>query len=165
MGRRVETTDFLKECIADALFDLMESQPIDKIKITDITGKAGVGRTTYFRYFNSKEELLFYKVVLLFNQWCEKHPVKDYQEPTRANAVWFFQFCKSIQHYIELIFQQGRLMSFSEIALQEFHFPDLPPKEQYQWSIHLYSLCGIIRIWAENGFRESPEKLVSYLKF
>ena len=164
MGRRAETTDFLKECIADALLELMEERPIDKIRIADVTERAGVGRTTYFRHFGSKEELLYYKAALLFGRWREEHPAEDYQSPTRANAVWFFRFCKSIQHYIELVIRHGKLMGFAEVVLREYRFPELSPKERYRWCTHVYSLCGIIRIWAEGGFRESPEELVSYLQ-
>lgn len=61
MGRRTESTEFLKECIADALIKLMEEHSIDKIKVQEITELAGVGRMTYFRYFNSKQEVLAFK--------------------------------------------------------------------------------------------------------
>ena len=44
MARGTKTTDFLKECMADALLKLMKDRNIDKITVTEITSLAGVGR-------------------------------------------------------------------------------------------------------------------------
>lgn len=62
MGRRSENTEYLKETISDALIQLMEDTPIDKITIQEITELAGVGRMTYFRHFHSKTDVLVFKV-------------------------------------------------------------------------------------------------------
>ena len=66
--------------------------------------------------------------------------------------------------YSLMAIRHGKLMGFAEVILREYRFPELSPKERYRWCTHVYSLCGIIRIWAEGGFRESPEELVSYLQ-
>ena len=36
MARGTKTTDFLKECMADALLKLMKDRNIDKITVTDV---------------------------------------------------------------------------------------------------------------------------------
>lgn len=43
MPRRNKSTDFLKECIADAMLQLMEEKPLKKITVKEITDTAGVG--------------------------------------------------------------------------------------------------------------------------
>ena len=48
MGRRTETTQYLKGRIADALIQLMNDTPVEKIRIQKITELAGVGRMTWF---------------------------------------------------------------------------------------------------------------------
>ena len=53
MARGKESTEFLKECMSDALIKLMEDRSIEKIAIKQITRLAGVGRSTWFRYFIS----------------------------------------------------------------------------------------------------------------
>ena len=52
------TTEFLKECMADALIKLLAVKPIEKITVQEIVTYAGVGRTTWFRSFASKREAL-----------------------------------------------------------------------------------------------------------
>lgn len=53
--RIAKPNDYLKECIADAIIVLIKEKPIEKISIDEIVKKAGVGRATYFRAFNSKK--------------------------------------------------------------------------------------------------------------
>lgn len=50
MRRTTATTDYLKECMGTALLELMKEKPIEKISIEEMTAKADVGRSTYFRY-------------------------------------------------------------------------------------------------------------------
>lgn len=58
MGGNLRTTEFLKECLADALINLLKEKPIEKITIPEIAKLSGVGRTTYFRNFTSKNDML-----------------------------------------------------------------------------------------------------------
>ena len=55
MRRTTATTDYLKECMGTALLKLMKDKPIEKITIEEMTAKADVGRSTYFRYFKTKD--------------------------------------------------------------------------------------------------------------
>ena len=42
MGRGTKTTEFLKECLADALIKLMREKDFDKIAVKEIADTAGV---------------------------------------------------------------------------------------------------------------------------
>ena len=42
----------------DALLSLVESKPFDRITVEDIIEKAGVGRSTFYRHFETKEALI-----------------------------------------------------------------------------------------------------------
>lgn len=47
-----------KQWMADALLLLMEDTPYHQISVTDITEKAGVSRLTFYRNFESKDDIL-----------------------------------------------------------------------------------------------------------
>ena len=49
MARGNKTTEFLKECLSDALIQLMREKDFEKISIKEIADTAGVGRATWFR--------------------------------------------------------------------------------------------------------------------
>ncbi len=44
--------------ITNALISLMEEKDYNSISITDITSKAGLSRVTYYRHFDTKEDVL-----------------------------------------------------------------------------------------------------------
>ena len=75
MRRTTATTDYLKECMGTALLELMKEKPIEKISIEEMTAKADVGRSTYFRYFKSKDEVLSFKITCLWKRFSDEHGV------------------------------------------------------------------------------------------
>ena len=48
-----------KEAIRQAALELFSERGFDAVSVTDIAGRAEVGRTTFFRYFGDKQEVLF----------------------------------------------------------------------------------------------------------
>lgn len=57
---------FLQDCIADALFQLMEEQDFASITVSDIARRAGVSRMTYYRTFASKDDVVLFRLDNLF---------------------------------------------------------------------------------------------------
>ena len=58
MRRSNTTTEMMKEYISESLLILMEGKAYDDISIGEITAKAGVNRSTYYRNFSSKNEII-----------------------------------------------------------------------------------------------------------
>lgn len=69
-------TTFMKLCLADALIKLMQTQDFDDININAICEKADIGRTTYYRHFDkkdNKEELLIFKIDYEWERYADEH--------------------------------------------------------------------------------------------
>lgn len=49
-----------KKLLLEAMFDLMQTQPFDKISVCDICDKAMVHRATFYNHFKDKNDLLNY---------------------------------------------------------------------------------------------------------
>lgn len=160
MGANPKTTAFLKECLADALIELLEKKPIEKITIPEIAGLAGVGRTTYFRNFRSKEEMLSFKLIVLWERWSEKHRVKVRRRYSTENALTFFQFNYSIRALLSLMYRRN-LQSSLYSAFHTYMMPphDAQPIECYSGSFYSYGLFGLLDAWIVRGFRETPEQM------
>ncbi len=58
-----------RQKLAAALLALMETAPFDAITITAITKAAGVARLTFYRHFESKEEVLLAHFETAFNRY------------------------------------------------------------------------------------------------
>jgi AcrR family transcriptional regulator len=48
-----------RQALVDAAFDLFVERGFDRVTVTDIADRAETGRTTFFRYFGDKQEVLF----------------------------------------------------------------------------------------------------------
>ena len=67
MRRKNKTSDMMKEYIAESLLILMGTGSFEEIKNNEITAKAGVNRSTYYRNFQSKNDIVvFYEDVKCF---------------------------------------------------------------------------------------------------
>lgn len=47
-----------KEYIQEALIELLNKKTIKEISITDLTEKAGIARSTFYRYYSSLDEVI-----------------------------------------------------------------------------------------------------------
>lgn len=54
------SSDFIKKCIADALFILLKKRDFSAVTVKDLAAKAGIGRVTFYRKFSSKEDVVLY---------------------------------------------------------------------------------------------------------
>ncbi len=52
--------EYTRYYIVQALFKLMGEYDFQRISVTDIAEKAGVGRATFYRYFKSKEAVIIF---------------------------------------------------------------------------------------------------------
>jgi AcrR family transcriptional regulator len=160
MGANPKTTVFLKECLADALIRLLETKPTEKITIPEIAALAGVGRTTYFRNFSSKEDMLSFKLILLWERWAEEHGVEVKRRYSADNALTFFQFNHSIRALLTLMYSRD----LQSALYKAFHIYMMPsdgadPLECYQSSFYSYGLFGLLDAWIVRGFCETPEEM------
>ncbi len=79
--------EYTRHYIVQALFKLMAAYEYDKISVTDIAEKAGVGRATFYRYFKRKEDIIIYYF---------EHHTKEFEFAQR-----FYPRCKN--DYIKIV--------------------------------------------------------------
>ena len=85
---RMDTTHPARTSICNAMLDLMETQQFETISITDLTKKAGVSRTSFYRYFDSVYDVL----QAIEDDYDEQFPhelaaVQDLDEMTHAGSA------------------------------------------------------------------------------
>ncbi|MGM9942089.1 MAG: TetR/AcrR family transcriptional regulator [Bulleidia sp.] len=160
MGASSKTTDFLKECMADALFRLMKDKPFAKITINQIAQEAGVNRSTWFRHFNDKNEVVTFKLIRLWERWAEEHDMKERKHYSLENAETFFSFNYSIRHLLQQIYQAGLetcvYNAFYQVMKPQY---GADPIECYEARFYSFGLYGFLDEWIRRGFCETPEQV------
>ena len=160
--RSTATTEYLKECMGTALLELMREKPLEKISIEEMTARADVGRSTYFRYFKSKEEVLSFKICCLWKRFDEEKHISAYSgtdDPVAARL--FLEFCLSLRDISDLLYATGHQNCILDAYLQI-----LRPAEgdggllaYYHSSMTAYALFGLVNAWILRGYQESPEEM------
>ena len=165
MGASPRTSDLLKECMADALLRAMKRKPFEKITVTEITEAAGVNRSTWFRNFDSKDEALTFKLVLLWYQWAGEHGMKDCRRYTAENVEDFFAFNASIQPVLETIYHAEQLPCVYDAFCHVMSAKsETTPAQAYEARFYSYGLFGLLDEWIGRGFCETPQQLAEMLR-
>ncbi len=161
MGGNARTTEFLKECLSDSLIKLMRTKRVDQINIAEITKMASVGRTTYFRNFKAKNELISFKLIKLWERWAEQNELEIRDDFSLTNASAFFFFNYSIRELLTLIYQRERQTAVYD-AFQTVLYPkhDADPAACYKGKFYAYALFGLLDEWIQRGFLETPEEMI-----
>ena len=163
MARGNKTTEFLKECLSDALIQLMREKDFEKISIKAIADTAGVGRATWFRNYTSKNEALTFKFVQVWNRWADEHAIAVRDRFDLANAKNFFQFNYEIKHILEIVYtsnmQSAIYDAFYQVMMPQY---GANAKECYQARFYSYGLFGLLDEWIKRGFKESVEEMVIF---
>ena len=60
---------YVKEHITESLLRLLEQKEISDISISELCDDAGIGRASFYRNFDSKEDILRAHINQLFDGW------------------------------------------------------------------------------------------------
>lgn len=87
-----EKSKIIRESIGESILSFLYTKKFDKISICDICQKAGVGRTTYYRYYGNKsgkEDAIYY---WLINRWeaYTKHQILSLEDTDNAFLAYIF---------------------------------------------------------------------------
>lgn len=160
MGSNKRTTEFLKECMSDALIRLMEQKDFSKITVNEIADAAGVNRSTWFRNFKSKNEALSFKMIRLWNRWADEHGLRERKKFTLDNADDFFRFNYEYRHILRIIYasqlQSVLYDSFYQVMMPQFRSN---AKECYHARFYSFGLFGMLDEWVRRDFYETPRDM------
>lgn len=153
---------FFKDCVADAFFDLMKNKPVNKITVTEIANRAGVGRMTYFRNFKNKMEIVLYKLEQIHTKY---YSTLSTQPKTKLeNAFALLNCIYSNKEIYLLIHKQCPFMLLVFFLLKTVNDTDTITENKYMGFWFGYGFSGLIYKWCDEKFKETPEEILSIVK-
>lgn len=162
----------MKDHIADNFEELLEAKSFESITVSEIARKSHISRTTFYRCFQDKFDLVTWIYKQEINQILTRYP-QGYQWETIV--LEFLQLTLRKKTFFRLTltyYQQNSLFETiyecgysycKEIILKRLKAEKLP--ENLEYSVHMYtfSIAYIEKEWILNGMKEKPEKLAEYL--
>lgn len=161
MKKEISYKDSVKEAIVIALIQLMKEKDFSCITIHEIVTRAGVARSSFYRHFGSKEDVLLYHADELYNIPEEEHEpyqgnhLKNYMisrfRAFKENRDFFLALKQN--HLLYLLYQQAADNAVKNIAAFGLY------RNPYQAVFFSSAAVGVTIRWIENDFREREEQL------
>ncbi|WP_294577976.1 TetR/AcrR family transcriptional regulator [uncultured Thomasclavelia sp.] len=151
--KRNATTKMTKTYMVTSLFLLMEHQPFTAITISDIAKKAGVNRSTYYRHFNSKEEIVYYFV---------EQVLDEFSKTISTNIDLYHYLLQLFSHLKKyqkefLLLCQNKLSLFYLTALNKNL--DISSHQAYLNAYHIGGIFNCSLLWFSRNMIDTPEKM------
>ena len=166
MKRNLSFNQTVREAIALSLIFLMKTKPFSQITISEIAQKAGVSRSSIYRNFNTKEEILTTYVYELYHDFFQSEDI-PLHFPDDSNMKDFllprFRFIRKHSEIFSVLYKNGMLyytfeqMSPELVLLLSGQTPSISP---YYIAMFSGSYAAIIARWIESNFYESEEEMV-----
>lgn len=159
-----------QEWIKVAFFDLLESKPLKIITIKEICERAGLARQTFYKLFESKEEILEYHLDSLFREYI--HEIKKKKEiNTQLFALLYFEFFKNNHKFILLLIDNDVTTILSK-KFREYLFEikkltkKISEKLMNDYALAFISgaLVEILIFWVKDGTQVSSRDLSMLVK-
>ncbi|MGN0326197.1 MAG: TetR/AcrR family transcriptional regulator [Lachnospiraceae bacterium] len=163
-SKRISQSNLLaKECIVSALLQLIYIKPLSAITISELCQKAGVSRMTFYRNYDSKEEIFTKQLTEICNKY------KDDADSLTDHG--HFYDVSNIHHYFTYLYNYKDF--FDGLVYCGFGIYFLEMINDYvcenwgdmadQYTLYAFSgaLYNTFHLWASNGYQEKPIELAS----
>ena len=156
----------LKECLFTALIMLMDQKDFKDIKISEIAQKAGVSRMTYYRTYDSKEDIL-----LQYFEDRAKEMVHEMEQiPNITSKQFFYLFFSHFKKHAHLMRYMYRADLLKEINIRLIGFVtnlyNRSPHAASDFSKRTYEihfvaggLFTMLLHWIQREMPETPEEM------
>ena len=160
--RKIENIRVKKD-ITDTLLALMHEKSFAKITITEIIEKANVARASFYRNYDSKEDVLMTLVDDVLDDFMNKADYDLSNYYTYDHVLRCFQYFKRYDKYMLSLCEFGygsRLL----YKLNRFHEKISKPEvmqsvDKYKVYIFMGALFNTAVNWLESGAKEAPEEI------
>ena len=156
-----ESNRLTRECIEAALVLLMKDSDFASITITDIIKKAGVSRSSYYRNFSSKEEILTNvfdgAAATIVNALSEELASQNMLSSYRI----LFEKVSESRRFFEIILMADLADRF-QMAVNDKYLQAIntsSASEYYRLMSWIGSIFNIIFGWIRREYRETPEEM------
>lgn len=160
MRRKNTTSQMMKSYIAQSLLLLMERKALSDISIGEITDKAGVNRTTYYRHFASKEHIIKYYYAGVLSEYLD---TLDLSGGVGLEQYLFGMFAHLEKHKKQLLLiHQNGVSHLILDALNELFLQKQSPLSfdiTFATHYHTGGIYGTFLLWFSHGMEESPAQM------
>lgn len=162
--RKNKSNIFVRECITQSLFKLLEKKAFESITITDIITKAGVSRMGFYRNFVSKEDVIESYILEIFEKTVDEiqkeralsFKVKNIMVTTLKTFKYYSgQIKLLLDKNLDWLLFRCYCKAFDSLAQNKKH----SPVREYSNQMFVGELFNFEMSWLRNGMKQTPEQM------
>lgn len=154
---------YVIEHLTSAMLALLKEKPVAEISISELCGMAGVGRTSFYRNYEEKEDIIKAHIGHLFQDWmdtCKRTPGLSIRDTVRI----VFSHFEENRDFYSLLNERGLVYLLKDMILDLCGFnPDQEMAAAYSSAYAAFFLYGWIEVWFRRGMRDTAEELIACL--
>ncbi len=171
MNKFEEKSNGTKENLINAFWELMKERNIQKIRIKDITDRAGVYRSTFYLHFTDVYDLLEKEEDILVDKWKEKtEQIRSGGSPYDYIAGRLSEFYDEDGDKVLILLEDNADSHFEERMkravrdrLAELYGYTDSTEFEYAFEFYMSGIIGALTKWYREGKRERVGDIIGLL--
>ena len=155
-----ERNTYVCNQILCTLLQMLETQDIHSISISSLVSKAEVGRASFYRNYQSKEDVLRKEAERL-NKELEVICKNDDPNDFRLKLIRIIDFYKAHSDFYMTIYNAGFEAIIKDSIIDVSLLESLVPVAAYTLSAFLYMIYGWVLEWLRRGMKESSDEMIA----
>lgn len=154
---------YVVEHLTSSMLELLKEKSLNEISISELCGMAGVGRTSFYRNYEEKEDIIKAYVEHLFQDWVDRW--KETPDlPVKETVRIVFSHFEANREFYTLLNERGLVYLLKDIILDLCGFnPEQEMPAAYSSAYVAFFLYGWIDVWFRRGMKDTTEELITYL--
>ena len=150
---------YVKRQITATLLDLLKEQPLSDISISELTSKSKVGRVSFYRNYQCKEDILKEESNRLIKEWGRLFESSPDSSPEKLFPS-LFDFYRDHREFYTILYNAGMTSIMMETIINTIEItPEMPNLDAYMKSFWAYGIYGWLLEWIKRGMQESGKEL------
>ena len=159
-----QKNSYVKKQITAALLDLLKEKPITDISISELTQRAQISRVSFYRNYQTKEDILKEESDRLIKEWGRLYETNPGSSPETLFPS-LFDFYRDHKAFYTILYQAGMTSVMLETILDTIQITDeIVNLEAYMKSFWAYGIYGWMIEWIKRGMQESGSELIGLFK-
>lgn len=163
MDKRKIANQQVKDRLLSALLAFAEEKDLSQVKVTELVERSGVARASFYRNFNSVEDIVDYGIQKMANLYHERKPPTAEGFHSREMMLFEFQFYRDYAPIV-LAFHRAHMATTLLDIITNCEIEakgDMPASSIAKYELFYFAgaFYNMLICWLEGGMRETPEAM------
>lgn len=150
--------------ITEALLLLLKKKEYKDISITEICKKAGVSRISFYRNFESKEDILLKKIKNVTDSFLKESAISYKSDTISSYFIKLFTHMKQQIELCNALNKAGLMHMIKDEFDQVFLNTYRQEYDEYKSVFIAGGIYNVFLFWFNNNCRDNPENLAKRLE-